>query len=68
MTKPEGPLVHITPSTNPNESGIYRNIQAKDGMKVRAEDDIKTLYEAFKCASLCSSVRVQPVYKSASSF
>ena len=48
LTKPEGALVHISPSGDANATGIYRAISAKDAMKVRAEDDITTLYEAFK--------------------
>lgn len=48
LTKPDGPVVHRIPQPDKkNESDIYRNILAKDGLVSRVEEEITTLYEAF---------------------
>lgn len=47
-SKPRGPQVAVLPPEREGESGIYRDIIAKDKLVTRIEDDVKTLYEAFK--------------------
>lgn len=43
-----GPQVIVSEPQNENETGVYRHVDAKDGLWTHIDKDVRTLYEAFQ--------------------